>query len=75
MPTSCSPRCLGACPTTTAQLQTFVHRGSAHARTLIRADALLKLDADWSDAVLCDAFAVGASPIWQLHQRYAGGGL
>ncbi len=58
-----------------AQLQTFVHRGRATARTLTRAHILLKLDAGWSDTQVRDAFRAGATTIWRVRQRYAAGGL
>ncbi len=58
-----------------AHLQTFVHRGRANARTLTRAHILLKLDADWSDTAIREAFSVGATTIWRVRQRYATGGL
>jgi transposase len=72
MPTS-MPTCLS--DDERAHLQTFVHRGRANARTLARAHILLKLDAGWSEAAIRDAFAVGASTIWRVRQRYAAGGL
>lgn len=58
-----------------AQLQTFVHRGRANARTLTRAHLLLKLDAGWSDTAIRNAFPVGATTIWRVRRRYAAGGL
>lgn len=56
-------------------LSTFVHRGRANARTLTRARILLKLDEDWSEDEICQAFDVCGNTIRRTRARYAEGGV
>jgi transposase len=58
-----------------AQLWTFLHRGKANARTLKRAQVLLKLADGWSDAEAADAFDVCLSTVAQVRRRWREGGL
>jgi transposase len=58
-----------------AQLWTFLHRGKANARTLKRAQVLLKLADDWSDAEAADAFAVCLSTVAHVRRRWREGGV
>jgi len=58
-----------------SQLWTFVHRGKANARTLKRAQVLLKLADGWSDAEAADAFAVCLSTVAHVRRRWREGGV
>jgi transposase len=58
-----------------AQLWTFLHRGKANARTLKRAQVLLKLADGWSDAEAADAFAVCLSTVAHVRRRWREGGI
>ncbi|MGH2514097.1 MAG: helix-turn-helix domain-containing protein [Gammaproteobacteria bacterium] len=57
------------------RLSVFVHRGKANARTLVRAQILLKLAAGWSDRTIVEAFDVSANTIGNVRTRYLAGGL
>lgn len=58
-----------------AQLWTFLHRGKANARTLKRAQVLLKLADGWSDAAAADAFTVCLSTVAHVRRRFGEGGV
>ena len=57
------------------RLSVFVHRGKANARTLVRAQILLKLAAGWSDRAIVEAFEINANTIGNVRTRYLTGGL
>ena len=69
------PPCLTLSDDERAQLWTLLHRGKANARTLKRAQVLLKLADGWSDAEAAEAFDVCLSTVANVRQRFAGGGL
>jgi hypothetical protein len=56
-------------------LETIVHRGKAHARTLIRTCILLKSADGWSTAALASAFDVCESTVTNVRGRFARGGV
>jgi transposase len=56
-------------------LETFVHRGKANARTLIRARILLKSAEGWSTSALVSAFDVCKATVTNVRQRFAQGGV
>ncbi len=56
-------------------LETIVHRGKAHARTLIRTCILLKSAEGWSTAALASAFDVCEATVTNVRRRFAQGGL
>jgi transposase len=63
-----------------AYLRTLIGRGSAPARTLVRARILLKANegeggASWSDAAIAEALEVGLSTVARVRQRYVSEGL
>jgi transposase len=58
-----------------AQLWTFLHRGKANARTLKRAQVLLKLADGWSDTEAADAFAMCLSTVAHVRRRWREGGV
>lgn len=55
------------------QLQTFVHRGKANARTLVRAHILLKAADGWTDGELAEAFDVCTETVRLVRKRFAHG--
>lgn len=69
------PPCLTLSDDERAQLWTLLHRGKANARTLKRAQVLLKLADGWSAAEAAEAFDVCLSTVATGRQRFAGGGL
>jgi transposase len=58
-----------------AQLWTFLHRGKANARTLKRAQVVLKLADGWSDAEVSEAVEVCLSTVATVRQRFREGGV
>jgi transposase len=56
-------------------LETFLHRGTANARTLTRARVLLKSAEGWSTTALAQAFDVCQATITNVRRRFAQGGL
>ena len=56
-------------------LETFVHRGKAHARTLTRARLLLKSADGWSTSALVTAFDVCEATVTNVRRRFTQGGL
>ena len=56
-------------------LETFVHRGKAHARTLTRAYLLLKSADGWSTSALVTAFAVCETKVTNVRRHFTQGGL
>ena len=58
-----------------AHLQTYVHRGHASARTRTRAQVLLKLADDWSEAAVSDAFDVCRNTVKAVVARFRDGGV
>lgn len=55
-------------------LESFVHRGKANARTIIRARILLKSAQGWSTAELAEAFEVCEATVTNVRRRFAAGG-
>jgi len=58
-----------------ASLYTFIHAGKANARTFTRARVLLKADAGWTDAEICEAFDISRNTSIRVRQLYLEGGL
>jgi transposase len=58
-----------------AHLSVFVHRGKASARTLKRAQVLLKLHTGWTTAEIVEACEVSPNTVGHVRQRYLTGGL
>jgi transposase len=58
-----------------AHLWTFLHRGKANARTLKRAQVLLKLADGWGDAEAAEAFEVCANTVANVRRRWREGGV
>lgn len=54
-----------------AQVQTFVHRGKANARTLVRAHVLLKAAEGWTDRDIAAAFDVCTETVRLVRKRFA----
>jgi transposase len=57
------------------QLWTSVHRGKTNARTLKRAQVLLKVDDGWTAAEIVEAFDVSASTVANVCRRFREGGV
>src|SRR5215203_3086423 len=61
------------------QLEAFVRRGRAHARSLLYARILLKADADgpdrWTDEKIADAFEVSSATVARERRRFCEEGL
>lgn len=53
-----------------ASLQTFIHAGKASARVFARAYALLKAADGWTDAQICDAFAISRNTSIKVRRTY-----
>ena len=58
-----------------ASLQTFVHMGTANARTFTRARVLLKAAEGWTDEERCEAFDISRNTSIRVRQLYLEGGL
>ncbi len=56
------------------QLWTTVHRGKTNARTLKRAQVLLKVADGWTADEIADAFEVSASTVANVRRRFRDGG-
>ena len=54
---------------------TFLHRGKANARTLKRAQVLLKLAEGWTTAEAAETFDVCVNTVGNVRQRFQAGGL
>ncbi len=61
------------------KLETLVHRGRAHARSLLYARILLKADAEgpdrWTDERIADAFDVSTATVARERRRFCEEGL
>lgn len=57
------------------ELEHFLHRGKANARTLTRVRILLKSAEGWSVAALTEAFDVSPATVSNVRQRYRLGGM
>src|SRR6185436_16572930 len=60
------------------QLQQLVNTGKRAAATIVKAQVLLKADADgpaWSDPEICEAFDVSLSTIHRIRQAFVEEGL
>jgi len=58
-----------------AQLQTLVHKGIAHARTITRARVLLLADTGRTDREIYESLALAVSTPYDIRKRYHSGGL
>lgn len=58
-----------------SQLWTTVHRGKTNARTLKRAQVLLKVADGWTADEIADAFDVSASTVANVRRRFREGGV
>jgi transposase len=58
-----------------ANVQVFVRRGKANARTLTRAHVLLKSDEGWTDAQIAEAFDITEQTVRNIRQRFLCGGV
>ncbi|MGH2479352.1 MAG: helix-turn-helix domain-containing protein [Ktedonobacteraceae bacterium] len=58
-----------------SQLWTTVHRGKTNARTLKRAQVLLKVADGWIGAEIADAFDVSPSTVANVCRRFREGGV
>src|SRR5215469_10573732 len=58
-----------------AQLQTLVHKGIAHARTITRARVLLLADAGKRDREIYESLGLAVSTPYDIRKRYHSGGL
>jgi transposase len=56
-------------------VEVFVRRGKANARTVTRAHVLLKCGEGWSNDQMAEAFAVSDQTIRNVRQRYEQGGV
>jgi hypothetical protein len=58
-----------------ASLQTFIHAGTANARTFTRARVLLKAAEGWTDQQICAALDISRNTSIRVRQVYLEGGL
>jgi transposase len=58
-----------------SQLWTTVHRGKSNARTLKRAQVLLKVTDGWTAAEIAEAFDVSLSTVANVCRRFRDGGV
>lgn len=58
-----------------SELEHFLHRGKANARTLTRARILLKSADGWSVAAITEALDVSPATVSKVRQRYRLGGM
>ena len=58
-----------------SQVQVFVRRGKANARTLTRARVLLKSDEGWTAAEIAEDLDVSEQTIRNIRQRFSAGGV
>jgi Winged helix-turn helix len=58
-----------------ASLSTFIHAGTANARTFTRARILLKADEGWTDQQICAALDVSRNTSIRVRQLYLEGGV
>ena len=58
-----------------SQLEQFLHRGKANARTLSRVRILLKSAEGWSVVAITEALDVSAATVWNVRKRYREGGV
>ena len=58
-----------------SQLWTTVHRGKSNARTLKRAQVLLKVADSWTASEIADAFDVSLSTVANVCRRFRAGGV
>ncbi len=57
------------------EVEGFIRRGKANARTLTRAQVLLKAAEGWTIARLSEAFDVSPATVSNIRQRYREGGI
>jgi len=57
------------------EVEGFIRRGKANARTLTRAHVLLKEAEGWTIARLSDTFNISPATVSNIRQRYRGGGI
>jgi transposase len=58
-----------------AELLALTKKGTLPARKLVRAQALLHADADWTDQAIADALHLGTATLERLRKRFVDGGL
>lgn len=51
------------------ELNLLIRRGTAPARRITRARALLKADEGWTDGVIAAALSIGVSTVWRTRKR------